>query len=302
MLPGWLRVPAAAGLRAVPWEGDWEALPNDADLAACRVFVPPYMGPAANAELSLRMPGLELVQTLTAGVDGIAELLPRGAVLCGAVGVHDASTAELAVGLMIAAQRGIDVAARDRSEGVWRHERRRSLADSRVLLVGWGGVGRAIGERLAGFECEVVAVGRTARLEGDCRVHGADELDTLLPGADIVVVAVPLSAQTRGMFDADRIARMADGALLVNVARGPVVDTDALVAQASTGRLRAAVDVTDPEPLPPAHPLWTCPGVLITPHLGGNSAAFPPRAQRMLDRQLLRWAAGEALRGVVARD
>lgn len=302
MLPGWLRVPAAAGLRPVPWEGDWEALPNDTDLAACRVFVPPYMGPAANAELSLRMPGLELVQTLTAGVDGIAVLLPRGAVLCSAVGVHDASTAELAVGLMIAAQRGIDVAARDRSEGVWRHERRRSLADSRVLLVGWGGVGRAIGERLAGFECEVVAVGRTARLEGDCRVHGADELDTLLPGADIVVVAVPLSAQTRGMFDADRIARMADGALLVNVARGPVVDTDALVAQASTGRLRAAVDVTDPEPLPPAHPLWTCPGVLITPHLGGNSAAFPPRAQRMLDRQLLRWAAGEALRGVVARD
>lgn len=301
MLPGWLRVPAESRLRPVAWDGDWGALPEEDDLASCRVFVPPYMGPAANCDITRDMPALELVQTLTAGVDGLAERLPPGVLLCSAVGVHDASTAELAVGLIIAAQRGIDVAARDVPQGVWRHQRRRSLADSRVVVVGWGGVGRAIGVRLAGFECDVVAVGRSARLVGDRQVHGADELDALLPDADIVVLSAPLTAETRGLLGASRLALMADGALLVNVSRGAVVDTDAVVAEVASGRLRAALDVTDPEPLPPEHPLWGCPGVLITPHLGGNSAAFPPRAQRMLDRQLLRWAAGEPLVGVVPR-
>lgn len=301
LLPEWLQVPHDVGLRRVTWEGHPAKPPTEAELAQCRVFVLPYMGRPANAELAQRMPQLQLVQALTAGVDGVPERLPPGVTLCRAEGVHDASTAELAVGLIIAAQRGIDVAARDLAEGVWRHERRRSLADSRVVVVGWGGVGCAIGARLVPFECEVVPVARTRRQADGLGVHGADELDALLPTADVVVLAVPLAATTEHLLDARRLALLAPGALIVNVARGPVVDTDALVAELSSGRLRAALDVTDPEPLPPEHPLWRAPGVLITPHLGGNSQAFPPRAQRLLDDQLRRWSAGQPLRGVVPR-
>ncbi len=130
-------------------------------------------------------------------------------------------------------------------------------------------------------------------------VHGVDELDALLPGADIVVLAVPLNQHTRALFDARRLALLPDGALIVNVARGPVIDTDALLAETRAGRLRAALDVTDPEPLPSEHPLWRAPGVLITPHVGGNSAAFPPRAQRLVDAQLRRLVTGAPLGGVV---
>jgi len=219
-----------------------------------------------------------------------------GVRLCNAAGVHDASTAEIAVGLTVASLRGIDDFARAMPAGMWLQGRRESLADKRVLVIGAGGVGRAICRRVEAFEADVVMVGRTAREA----VRALEDLPDLLPAADVVILAVPLDDTTRHMVDAQFLARMTDGALLVNVARGAVVATEALVAAVSSGRIRAAMDVTDPEPLPQGHPLWTLPGVLISPHVGGNSSAFVPRARRLVEAQLVRWAAGQSLEHVVA--
>jgi phosphoglycerate dehydrogenase-like enzyme len=258
-------------------------------------YVPRYMGPVADLELMASMPHLQVVQLLTAGYDNAMPFLPAGVILCNAAGVHDSSTAELAIGLMLASLRGIDDFARAMPEGAWASSRRPALADRRVVVVGAGGVGQAIARRLAPFETEVVMVGSTAR----SGVTGVHDLPDVLPSADVVVLALPLTDATRRMVDDAFLSRMKDGALLVNVARGGVVDTDALVVHAASGRIRAAVDVTDPEPLPPEHPLWRVPGVLISPHVGGNSSAFLPRARRLVSEQLTRWVAGEPLRHVV---
>jgi phosphoglycerate dehydrogenase-like enzyme len=165
-----------------------------------------------------------------------------------------------------------------------------------VVVVGAGSVGGAVAARFRAFETDVVLVGRTAR----AGVHGVDELPQLLSLADVVVLAVPLTPQTERMVDADFLAHLRDGTLLVNVARGRVVDTDALLAELRTGRICAALDVTDPEPLPPGHPLWRLPGVLVSPHVGGDTTAFLPRARRMLQEQLTRYAEGVPLANVVA--
>jgi phosphoglycerate dehydrogenase-like enzyme len=223
--------------------------------------------------------------------------LPAGVTLCNARGVHDASTAELAMTLILSSLRGIPDFVRGQDRAEWRYGQYDSLADRTVLIVGYGAIGTAVERRLAGFETTVVRVASRAR-DG---VHGLDDLPNLLPRADVVVLCVPLTEQTKALVDADFLARMRDGALLVNVARGGVVDTDALVAQTRTGRLRAALDVTEPEPLPQDHPLWTTPGVLLSPHVGGNSTAFLPRAKRLLVDQLTRFAAGEPLANVVVR-
>jgi phosphoglycerate dehydrogenase-like enzyme len=215
--------------------------------------------------------------------------------LCNARGVHDASTAELAVGLVIASLRGFAGFVRSQDQHRWEHTYRPALADRRVVVVGAGSVGHAIAARLAPFEADVVLVGRRAR-DG---VASVDSLPALLGEADVVVLAVPLTAQTRGLVGADFLALLRDGALLVNVARGPVVDTDALVRELQSGRLLAGLDVTDPEPLPPGHPLWSAPGVLISPHVGGDTSAFLPRAWRLLRAQLARYAAHEPLAHVV---
>ena len=273
-------------------EGD---LPPEAERAA--LYVPPYMGPPHTLEVMARMPDLAVVQTLTAGVDNFWPYLPEGPVLCNARGVHDASTAELVVGLTIASLRRIPEFVRAQESGEWLHDRYEALADKTVLIVGYGAVGEAIERRLAGFEVDVLRVARSAR-EG---VSPFSELDTLLPQADVVIVVCPLTDQTRGMIDAAFLGRMRDGALLVNASRGPVAVTDALLAVARSGRLRLALDVTDPEPLPPGHPLWTAPGVLISPHVGGNTTAFLPRARRLVAAQVHRFLNGEPLENVMTR-
>jgi phosphoglycerate dehydrogenase-like enzyme len=273
-----------------------EGTPQTRDLERVGFYVPAYMGPLSEFERMSQMPNLQVVQLLTAGFESAIPYVPVGVTLCNAAGVHDASTAELAVGLILASLRGIDDFARAMQAGSWRSGRREALADKRIVVVGAGGVGRAIGRRLEPFEVDVVLVGRAARPG----VHGVDELAALLPAADIVVVAVPLSTETVGLVDDAFLSRMPDGSLLVNVARGPVVDTVALVAHAATGRVRAALDVTDPEPLPPEHPLWRTPGVLVSPHVGGNTTAFLPRARLLVAEQLRRFEAGQPLMSVVS--
>ena len=268
-------------------------LPDTASIV--QLVVPPYETVIDLSRLLARLPALQVLQTQTAGVDTIEEQVPASVTLCNARGVHDASTAELAMGLILASLRGIPDFVRQAETGRWHREVRPSLADRRVLVVGAGSIAGALERRLDGFECEILRVARRAR-EG---VHGWQELPSLLPQADVVVLLIPLTDETRGLVDRAFLARMRDGALLVNVARGGIVDTDALVAECASGRLLAALDVTDPEPLPPDHPMWQTPGVLISPHVGGASTAMEPRVNTLIREQLRRFAAGEPLLNVV---
>ncbi|MBW5484813.1 2-hydroxyacid dehydrogenase [Streptomyces bambusae] len=283
------------------WDGEDEF---PADPADCVFYVTPYM---KSQEVTLRplarMPRLRVVQTLTAGIDhvlgAVGDLHP-GVSLCNARGVHDASTAELALTLTLASLRGIPGMVRGQDGEEWRFGFYEALADKSVLIVGYGAVGEAVEDRLAPFECaRVMRVARSGRTTVRGPVHALAQLPGLLPEADVVILCTPLTEGTRGLVDAGFLARMKDGALLVNVARGPVVVTGDLVKELQAGRLRAALDVTDPEPLPAGHPLWHAPGVLITPHVGGSSSAFEPRAKRLLVRQLTRFAAGDPLENTV---
>jgi phosphoglycerate dehydrogenase-like enzyme len=266
---------------------DLDALP--ASVSEVEVFVPPYsVGPEVR-EVIGRMHSLRILQTLTAGVDNLRDVVPDGVLLCNGRGIHDTSTSEVAVTLTLASLRGAPRWVRSQDRSSWDPFEGDSLADREVLLVGYGAIGAAIEARLLPFECSVTRVARTAR-DG---VHAISELPDLLPSADVVILIVPLTDLTRGLVDAEFLAAMPDGALLVNVARGAVVDTDALVAELTSGRLRAALDVTDPEPLPEDHPLWSAPGVLVSPHIGGANTAMWPRAHRLVREQLHRIAAGE---------
>ena len=253
------------------------------------VYVAPYVFDVRASEVLAEMSSVRLVQTLTAGVEHIRRHVPDGVLLCNGRGIHDSSTAELALTLILSSLRGVPDFVRRQDERRWHYEWRPALADKRVLLVGYGAIGEAIERRLVPFETEVVRVARTARPG----VHAISELPDLLPAADVVVLIVPLTEDTRGLVDADFLSRMKDGALLVNVARGPVVVDADLVAALETGRITAAVDVVDPEPLPEDSPLWTAPGLLISPHVGGASSAMWPRAYRLVRDQLHRYAAGE---------
>ncbi|WP_328319790.1 2-hydroxyacid dehydrogenase [Streptomyces sp. NBC_00388] len=283
------------------WDGGAE---YPADPADCAFYVVPYM---LGTETALRplgaMTNVRFVQTLSAGVDNVRtglDRLPAGVRLCNARGVHEASTAELALTLILSSLRGIPDFVRGQQQEEWRSGFRPALADKSVLIVGYGSIGSAIEDRLAPFECARVArVARSSRTTERGRVHAFIDLPELLPEADVVVLSTPLTEETRGLVDAEFLARMKDAALLVNVARGAVVDTDALVAELQKERLRAALDVTDPEPLPAGHPLWHAPGCLISPHAGGPTSAFLPRAKRLLASQLTRFAAGEEPGNVV---
>lgn len=251
------------------------------------------------------VPGLRAVVLASAGYDHALAHLPPGVAMANAVGVHDTPTAEMALGLVLAAQRALPTYVLAQAEGRWDRTavgQERSLADARVLVLGYGGIGRALTRRLLASECDVTAVASTDRPGDDLvdRVHGIDALPSLLPQTDVLVVAVPLTGTTRGLVDAAALAALPDDALVVNVARGPVVVTDALVAECASGRLRAALDVTDPEPLPDGHPLWSTPGVLISPHVGGGTPAAYPRMGRYLRRQLTAYRDRGRLEHVVA--
>ncbi|MFI7099593.1 2-hydroxyacid dehydrogenase [Streptomyces sp. NPDC050161] len=281
------------GVRVHLWDGiaPPEHLPQET-LDLVDLWVMPYAVPDAHRLLP-RLPALRAVQSLSAGVDKLQPLLPPGVALHNGRGLHDASAAEHAIGLILAAQRELPRWAADQTAGRWQPHFTRSLADSRVALIGYGSIGTALERRLLACEAEVVRVARTAR--PDQRVHAVDELPELLPDVDIAVLILPESPATTSLFGARELAALPDGALVVNIGRGRTLHTDALLAEAGTGRLRAALDVTDPEPLPADHPLRHAPGVLITPHVAGGSAAFRPRAERLIVEQVHRWAAGEPL-------
>jgi phosphoglycerate dehydrogenase-like enzyme len=275
--------------------------PDGVDVARLDAVVLPYTGRAHRGGALDAAVNLKLVQTQSTGYDGVADLVAPDVAIATAAGVHAAATAELAIGLALASLRGLDDAVRQQGQGLWRSARYPGLADRRVLLVGVGGIGEEIRRRLVTFEAEVTRVGSSARDDELGHVHGSDELVELAPEHDVVIVITPLSDSTRGLIGRDVLAALPDGALVVNVARGAVVDTGALTRELLAGRLRAALDVVDPEPLPEGHPLWSAPGVIITPHVGGNTEAFPPRILALLTRQVERLGAGREPENLVRR-
>ncbi len=286
---------APTGVEFITW--DMRSAPPRTEID---IVVPPYMD-ALSALGSLAGVRTRLVQSQSIGYDGVADALPPGVVYANAATVHETSTAELALALLLAAQRGIPDFVRAAERGEWAPARHTSLADRRVLLIGYGGVGKAIEARLAGFEVEITRVASRARDEDGVHVHGIDELPALLPQAEVVVLGTPLTDATRGLADDAFLSALPDDALVVNIARGQVLDTDAMLKHARSGRLRFALDVTDPEPLPAGHPLFALPNVLISPHVGGATTAMMPRMARLLRRQAERMLAGEPPLNVVLR-
>jgi phosphoglycerate dehydrogenase-like enzyme len=267
-------------------------------VADVEFYVPPFF-PRPDAVAAMkRMPKLKVVQTLTAGFDAVRPHVPASAVLCNARGVHDASTAEWVVGATVAAIRQFPCFATEQAAGRWSYRFTDCLAGKTVLIVGYGSIGQAVERRLTGFEVHIRRVARTAR----AGVSAVSELPDLLSEADVVILLAPVTTETVGMVDAAFLARMKDGALLVNAARGVLVVTDDLVAEVATGRLSAAMDVTDPEPLPPGHPLWELPNVLITPHVGASTPVSARTAEQFVRDQAERYLTGQPLLNVITGD
>jgi len=283
------------GVDLLEWTMAGAAPRNQIDLV-----VPPYGGGLASLG---RLAGLStrLVQSQAIGYDGVAAVLPPGVVYANAASVHEASTSELAMTLILSSLRGLPEFVRAASVGRWAYEFRPSLADRTVLIVGYGGVGRALEARLIPFEARVLRVARHARTDERGDIFDLSALAELLGQSDVVVICVPLNDSTRQMVNDSFLSRMPKGALLVNVSRGAVADTDALVSHARTGRVRLALDVTDPEPLPAGHPLWTMPNVLITPHVGGATSAMRPRMAKLINAQIARLRENEEPLNVVLR-
>lgn len=277
---------------------DWAA--GAAPRERIDIVVPPYMKQGAMlracANLSPR-----LIQGQAIGYDGVNDVLPDGVLYANATSVHEPATAELAVGLMIAAQRDLSTVVRNQDRGDWDNFWTPGLADRRIVILGYGGVAKAIAKRLDGFEAELVVVASRAREEDGIHVRAIDDLDELLPSAEILVNVLPGGDATHHLIDDAALSALPDGALVVNVGRGPTFDTDALVDHISRGRIRMASDVFDPEPLPADHPLWGLPNTLITPHVGGRSHAMAPRIAKLVAEQAGRLARGEDPINVVLR-
>jgi phosphoglycerate dehydrogenase-like enzyme len=264
------------------------------------VVVPDYLAPKSRLA-NLEGVTTRLVQSQSIGYDGVAQALPPGIVFANAASVHETSTAELAVALVLASQRGLADFVRAADQGKWAFAFHESLADRTVMLLGYGGVGRAIEARLTPFEVNIVRVARRARRVGDVDVHAWTELSALLPRADVVVVSLPLTEETVGLVDAHFLSLMCDNSLLVNVGRGPLVDTAAVLEEATSARLRFALDVVEPEPLPDHHPLFALSNVLISPHVGGATNAMFPRVIKLIVAQVERLQRGEEPVNVVLR-
>jgi phosphoglycerate dehydrogenase-like enzyme len=315
-----MRIGIEASVDSVLLEGfkglDVVRIPAEPDGDIAVDFWIAAQAPASQRRQWPHLKGVKAVQGLWAGVDSLRPLVPADVTLCSARGVHDAPTAEWAVTAMLAMQKYLpfyfglqqraDWAGKDKAEDIYllsEGARRdpdcpvlvEEAADKTVLIVGYGSIGAAVEARLASFGCKFLRIARSAR-EGIAPVSSLDEV---LPRADIVILTTPLTSETRGLINAARIASMKRGALLVNAGRGAVVKTDALLHALNDGRIRAALDVTDPEPLPPDHPLWGAPNLLITPHLATDTPRFTARAFAFAAEQAQRFVRGEPLLNVI---
>jgi len=276
------------GVEFVVWDGYGDP---PAGAERIEIFVGRYDVPPPPAAALAGLPHLRVVQLLSAGVEPWLPVVPTGVLLCNGRGVHGASTAELAVAGLLALLRDLPGYEARRQAHEWRPTRTPGVTGRRVLVLGAGDIGRRVAAALAAFDAEVTLVARTAR-DG---VRGLADVPALLPRQDAVVLALPDTPETRGLVDAGFLAALPDGAVLVNVARGAIVDTAALLAQLRRERLYAFLDVTDPEPLPADHPLWDAPNLLLTPHVGGGTRGWERRAYELVREQLSRYLAGQEL-------
>ena len=265
-------------------------------ISSAEFVILPYEGSSISIpETMSRLKSVKVIQTLTAGFDNVQPFVPAEVTLCNAAGVHDDATSELAVLLTLSVLRDMPRSFKAQQDRHWETYFSRSLAGKTVLLIGYGNVGKAAEKRLLGFGCKVIPVARTAR----DHVHAISDLPNLIPSADVVMLIVPNNPGTVNLVDAKFLASMKDDSVLVNVARGVVVDTDALMAELKTGRISAALDVTEPEPLPADHPLWSLPNVIITSHNGGEGDVFWERARTRIHSQFDLWLAGKPLECVI---
>lgn len=284
--------PVPDGVQVVAWNGE-KAKP--AGLEHTKFWVPQVEDSTELPEKFAAMPELDVMQLLSAGVEDVVGHIPDGVMLCDARGVHGPAVAELVLALILASQRRLPHFLAAQRDGRWDLIEGDDLRQKKVVVIGAGDLGEQTARRLRAFDADPIMVAHSAR-DG---VHSTDELPELLPQADIVVLTLPLTASTEGLVDADFLARMPDGALLINVARGRIVDTDALSAELTAGRLRAGLDVIEPEPLPAGHPLWAVPNLIITPHAAGHIKQSGPRAFQLVNDQLRRYLAGDTLINVV---
>ena len=284
--------PLPDGIEADVWTGG-EPLPDSRDDVEF-IVLPGGVRPGTLAEIT-KLPKLRVIQLMSAGAERVIPYVPKGITLCNARGAHDAATAEWTVGAIVASLRNFPRFAKAQEAGEWDFTVSESVAGKQVLIVGYGSIGAAVERRLGGWEVTIDRIARHPR-QG---VRPLTELHEALEKADVVVILLPVTDETRHLVDADFLKSMKDGALLVNAARGPIVDTGALLAELTSGRIRAALDVTDPEPLPPGHPLWQAPGLLLTPHVGGAITDASDRAYAVVRDQLARYAVGEPLRNVI---
>jgi phosphoglycerate dehydrogenase-like enzyme len=271
------------GMNHLPTDG---FIPAESQLEDIEFYAPSYMGGVKTFEVIAKMKNLKTVHYSQAGYEDILPHIPSHVILCNASGLHDVSTSELAVGLTIASRRGFAEFMDNQKNGIWQRQRKPALADSHVGIIGYGNIGKRIASLLEMFETKVTPFSRSGA-DGAVKIS---EFDKYLPDLDVIILILPLTKESKNFINADRIKKMKDGATLINLARGAIVDTDALVAELNTGRITAGLDVTDPEPLPKGHPLWSAPNLIITPHVGGDSAAFDPRARKMVQEQLTRLA------------
>jgi phosphoglycerate dehydrogenase-like enzyme len=284
---------------------------------AIDVWIPdPYSTKAIRAWPRLR--GVKLVLAMMAGTEWISETVGPHLTICNAHGAHNISTAEWTVSAILTTLKYFPLYLDIQRSGIWKRRFEASahyakitgdtrtkyppvlqeeLTGKTVLLVGYGAIGKEIERMLVPFSVNMIRLARTARSEPE--VHAVSELDTLLPRADVVILILPATPESRGLIGKAQLGLLHQGALVVNAARGPIVDTDALVNALNSGHIRAAVDVTEPEPLPEGHPLWSCPNLLLTPHIGGSTPQFAPRALRVVADELRRYMKGEPLQNVV---
>jgi phosphoglycerate dehydrogenase-like enzyme len=246
-------------------------------------------------------PALRVIQSLSAGVDWLLPHVPQGVIVCRAVGVHDRAVSEWVLAVILAMQRRLPEFIEFQRLARWDRsvtdESAVDLEDQMVLVVGYGSIGRTLASRLVRFAVHVIGVAQHPR--DDAQPISA--LPALLPQADVVVDLLPLTSATEGFVDAAFLNRMKPGALFVNAGRGKTVETAALLEALTSGHIRAALDVTDPEPLPDGHPLWHAPNVLITPHVAGSTARWRSRGYRFAAEQIRRYVAGQPLLGVEAQ-
>jgi phosphoglycerate dehydrogenase-like enzyme len=284
---------------------------------AIDLWIPPP-GSVPGEKIWPHLRGVSIAQCLMAGTEWLTELVGPSVTVCNAQGAHSISTAEWTVTAILASLKYLPFYRDLQKSADWRGRSQVSeayaklhndsrpqyppvlqeeLHGKRVLIVGYGDIGKTIEKLLTPFEVQVTRVARTPRTSPE--VHPVTALDQLLPNAEIVILILPLNAESQGLIGPKQLALMPQGSLLVNAARGPIVQTDALVAALNAGHIRAAVDVTDPEPLPPEHPLWKCPNLFLTPHVAGSTPEFSPRAVALAADQIRRLLAGEPLKFVV---